>query len=730
MRLNSSFRWLLPVAALAVASALRADVPTVWLTYGGCKYAFVDGCAPKNFPLTNVWIECTCDKSLPLPGERTRFLLHGLADDKLFNPAVAEISRRHLGALPTSMRQIGCWVRDANGGIPYEMLAGRVLSGGGTRYVFPAGCKPVGRWQGRERMHTTFVRRNDGDWETDFLVASEDGVPDEAYAALFAGRSCSLSFRSRRTYSLFSGEERPCVGLSAVLLDNAPRRIRIRCVARDWDGREVFGWRTEKTVNRGDRLEKDVFIETDEERGIYFLEATLEDVVTGRELAFVRTNVAKLPPHSFATTPETSMMGLAAYWPIPDEESVQKLMDRMGVVRVREGDTRKQHPPRVSNHHCQVPESSQFANEDEMSAWIESELASCRKRGNEYWEFGNELNMSTLGIALEGGGIGKALEASRYAEWIRRVEKIRREKGYEDVKLLSLGVAGFDKAFFEAIYDEGIDGLLMGLCLHPGRGNFTPDYPYVRPEAAAGGRVKTDDPTAHADRLENSNFWNFYGAVRGLKALSNERGKKSLWLTEVYTPTYPNSGWEDTLRDSADNVILTYALSAAEDMKCVFYYQLFDGVWFDRCGINPSDREYFFGLLNRDLSPKPAFMAYCAISEILEGAAFEKWAELPNKNQHGLFFKGGKMGRFVILWDRSEGYVLTKNERPFKSPEPWQKKWKKHSKVTLMTQNPLVAIDSIGRRRMLHPKDELVDVALDGSPLVLLCGENFNLASE
>jgi len=40
----------------------------------------------------------------------------------------------------------------------------------------------------------------------------------------------------------------------------------------------------------------------------------------------------------------------------------------------------------------------------------------------------------------------------------------------------------------------------------------------------------------------------------------------------------------------------------------------------DRCGVDPKEREYFFGLLNRDLSPKPSFMAYCAVAEALEGA--------------------------------------------------------------------------------------------------------------
>ena len=704
------------------------DSLVVWLTYDKRKYAFKNGLAPKGCPLTNAWIECVRDAKLPIPGERVTFRIHGLQDDGKFSAKGTDVAREHPGELPTEVRKIGCWVRDANGGIPVEEYAGKVHAGGGLRYVFPVDCNPGVKWQSAEKMHTTFSARGGGVWESGYVVAPDGEIPDEAYAALLAGRSAALALRHVKPYALFGADERPTVRLAAVSLSGTPRNVRVACTVRDWDGEKALDWSEERELKSGECLTQDIVLDPTEPRGLYFVEATVTDAATGAELALARTNLAQLPPHTFTTTPETSLMGLAAYWPIPDEESVQKLMDRMGVVRVREGDSRKQHAPRVTNRHSQVPNEKKLTTEAEKIAWVERELAACREQGNAYWELGNELNMSTLGIALKGGGIGKALAAPRYAEWVRRVDKVRREKGYGDVKLLSLGVAGFDRAFFNAIYDAGLADMLSGLCLHPGRGNFTPDYPYLRPELAADKVVKTDDPVK-AEQLENSNFWNFYGAVRGLKALSKERGEKPLWLTEVYTPTFPNSGWEDTLRDSADNVVLSYALAAAEGVKAAFYYQLFDGVWYDRCGVNPKDREYFFGLLNRDLSPKPAFMAYCAVAEALEGATFEGWAKLPNAKQHGLVFKDGKMGRFAILWDRSEGYVLTKNERPFKSPEPWQKKWTKRTTVKISSEAPLTVIDVLGRRRVLPSRNGSVAVALDGSPQFVLLEDKSDLGT-
>lgn len=68
---------------------------------------------------------------------------------------------------------------------------------------------------------------------------------------------------------------------------------------------------------------------------------------------------------------------------------------------------------------------------------------------------------------------------------------------------------------------------LDGICVHPGRGNFTVDYPYLIPERAEGKTVKTDDPGA-TERLAHSSYWNYLGTVRGAQRQIRELGDKPL----------------------------------------------------------------------------------------------------------------------------------------------------------------------------------------------------------
>ena len=65
------------------------------------------------------------------------------------------------------------------------------------------------------------------------------------------------------------------------------------------------------------------------------------------------------------------------------------------------------------------------------------------------------------------------------------------------------------------------------------------------------------------------------------------------------------------------------------------------------------NREYFFGLINRDLSFKPSLMAYCNISEALDGARFKGWIKFSENNpfSKGIMFDTPK-GPMSIIWDR------------------------------------------------------------------------------
>lgn len=681
---------------------------------------------PKKFPET--YAKPTVTGRFVRRGDlvSVEYRLSGVSTNDPFKSGLCMIGRRYAKGMARGggFSKGGYWVRDPNGGQPWERPLGQVVNYtnavGGLKYIYSVGEGANQDWQDGWRAHVNFVKeKTSGDWVASFRLADvAGGRSDEVIALADAGRPAAVSITTPCVYNLFGG--RKPLRFTAKVLNALPdrRKFGVSWWVRGFGGEMVSSGRRTCLIAPGESVQIPVEFDPNEDRGLYFAEVSAKEVESGRE-AFARTNLARVPPYRFKSTPETSPFGIAAYWPIPDEESVQKLLDRMGVMWVRGGDTRKQHPPRRANHHSSA--DLRKLTGEKREEWIEKQLAGCRERGNEYWEFGNEFNMSTAGIALKSHGIGRALLAEDYVGFVRDIVRIRKEKGYEDVKLLSLGLAGHDGTFISRIHELGAWDHLDGFCLHPGRGNFTADYPYIRPERKLDGSAATDDPSK-AERLEHSSFWNFLGSVRATERQIERYGKIPLWLTEVYTPTFPNSWWEDTLRASAENTMLSYALIKADGVKCGFYYQLFDSVWYNKLGINPNDREYYFGMLNRDLSPKPALMAYMAIAEAMDGAEFAGWVETKDDKVHAMAFRR-EGGDFLVAWDRTEGYVLTKappkGER-FRSPEPWVSHWTAEKPFEIPVVGPAQLVNAIGQVRTVKPgKASSVTVALTGAPVIV-----------
>lgn len=128
------------------------------------------------------------------------------------------------------------------------------------------------------------------------------------------------------------------------------------------------------------------------------------------------------------------------------------------------------------------------------------------KNGNKIWEFGNELNMSSPDIAGAGEGIGKARLAGAYIEWLKAIRKVQKEKPeWQNIQIISFGIAGADEAFLEKIVELGGWDLLDGIALHPGRGNFTPDFPITVPWKEFKKPVS------------GYSYWNYYGSIRIVK---------------------------------------------------------------------------------------------------------------------------------------------------------------------------------------------------------------------
>lgn len=663
-----------------------------------------------------------------------RYAVEGIAEGDGFQPGLCMVERRCPEGTVRggSFTKGSFWVRDPDGGLPHEEPLGAIFhfanADGGFRYAFAPGRAPNFDWQNDALTHLPLQAQGDGAFVAEFdLVDAQDPRDDASLALALAGRCATVTISTPRDYNLFEGGE-PLLFTARVANASAEGRdFDIAWTVRDFDGGTCSAGTRRVRIDAGGAFELPVEFDPVEPRGLYFAEVVARaspaadapgEGAPADEEVFARTNLARLPPYRFRGGPDNSPFGLSAYWPLPSEEAVQRLMDRMGVMWVRLGDGRLQHPPRIANH-LSAADVEKLSGE-ERAAWIEAELEGCRERRNPCWEFCNELNMSTAGIALKSNGIGHALLAPQYDGFVREIARIRKEKGYGDIQLLSFGMAGFDEAFMDRMKELGTWELLDGFCLHPGRGNYAVDYPFLRPERGAGGHAATDD-ASKAERFDHSDFWNYLGAVRGCQEKIAAFGAMPLYLTEVYTPTFPNSFWEDTPRASAENTVLMYAFIKADGVKCGFYYQLFDSVWYDQLGVNPRDREYYFGLLNRDMSPKPAFMGYVAIAEALDEAEFVGWIATPRDTTHAMAFRTPR-GALAVAWDRSDGYVLTRRPpegKRFLSPEAWEDKWETRVDFALPVLPGATAANAIGQERPLEMAGGTAIVRLSGAPQII-----------
>ena len=198
-----------------------------------------------------------------------------------------------------------------------------------------------------------------------------------------------------------------------------------------------------------------------------------------------------------------------------------------------------------------------------------------------------------------------------------------------------------------------------------------------------------------------------------------EFGEKPLHLTEVYACTQPNNWWVDSYRQGAENVLLTFALGVAEKAASVLFYQMHNGVWADVNGINPKDREYDYGLLMRDNSPKPSLMGFATAAEHLDGAEFIRNIEIPGTKIRGMEYSTPR-GKMAIVYDRTDGTQQSKNTKDFVHREAWVDHWKTHRAHDFKSNLKEVrTVDAIGRETKIPVREGIVSLTLSGAPLIV-----------
>lgn len=592
------------------------------------------------------------------------------------------------GAKKGELYKSGLWTRHPDGGVPYEVRDGyfRAFPGRGDFTVHMLVTGNHG-WNDTNFQHLNFRPKEKGGKErfaeTFFFVTPKE-FSGAAAAAYCNGRPLSIELGSGKPFNLFETGDAPAK-FSATVTNVTDRKLSgdvLTVTARDFDGRVLLEEKRELAAAPY-AAQTFEFELPAKERNLFFIEASAE--IGGREL-FSRTNVAVLPPFEFKHRAE-GIFGIAAFFKVPGEKEVFELMRRLGVRHLREADNRV-----AEKYGMEAFGHGNVSSRVTPRKWAETRDKFIRKLvtdENPAFEFGNEWNMNQKGEERERRG-------RVYAELTADLRRARDEQGAK-FKIISQGLVNNDVGFLRVIHkyleQNGGWDVIDGVALHTGRGNWTPDNP-------DGG-------------------WNFLGPVRQIRRLLKEFGDKPLYLTEAYAKTRPNDWWYDTYRQAAENTVLTFALGIAENVAAIHFYQLHDSVWHDVGGVNEKDGEYHYGLLMRDNSLKPSAMAYAAAAEAFDGAKFVKYYEPGDSKVRGVLLDTPK-GRLAVLYDRTEGYALSKKSRQSVHVEPWVSTWKVRNRTQFKASGDTVTVvDPIGRAKELPVENGKVTLELDGAPLMV-----------
>ncbi|TWD80204.1 hypothetical protein FB561_1277 [Kribbella amoyensis] len=598
---------------------------------------------------------------------------------------------------PTAMTR---WNRDPGGGVPYETNDGIVYASAWpdlTAYFRLESSRPA--WTTPAWMHIvgTYDALGVLRHEADLVLGNLR--PAAANAAAVA-RPVGVDLWTDQPFNLY--EVGAAMPVRAQVVNGGPSAasIQLSWFARDFDGRKLAGGSSTLTLAAGESTDRTLTVPALDQQGIAFVEVKAS--ANGAE-AFARTTLATLPPYEYQGG---GIFGIANYpWLLePSKDDVAALMQRIGVALVRiayEGapgiapaELRAMGIMTNIQHGDVVFDSTP----EQAKAWAAELVDVVVDAGARYFEVDNERNQPWM----------SGLYADKYIrDGLRPVVERLAEVG-SDVKVMNNGLGGMDVNWTDNFHAAGGWDLIDVFAFHPGRGNFTPDYAPTPAEWVTG---------------DNGTYWNFLGSVREAKRrISEYGGGKELWLTEAYACTRPNYWWNDTMRQAAENVLLTMALCKAEGVDGVNWYQLHDSTIHHPQEAVPSNTEYHFGLTNRDLSAKPSLLAFATGTRLLEEAEFVRWLDFSavDRDLHGLLFETPD-GPVSILWSRKDGYLLNADHAPnqpyYPHPEAWQDDWP--SKTTLVIPRARITeTDCVGRSRVLDGKNGRVTFQVDGAPRI------------
>ena len=139
----------------------------------------------------------------------------------------------------------------------------------------------------------------------------------------------------------------------------------------------------------------------------------------------------------------------------------------------------------------------------------------------------------------------------------------------------------------------------------------------------------------------------YYGNPRGLVHRLNSHKKlmkkygvdKPIWVTEMGA-NHPKERLDPkTLRGEAEYLVKAYVYGLSNGVERFFYFILSDY----------TERERNFGTVNRDFTPRPAYIALCNLTYLLGEGNFLRKGEVTGEGVECYVFQDGKQ-EVAVLW--------------------------------------------------------------------------------
>lgn len=596
------------------------------------------------------------------------------------------------------------WNRDSGGGVPFETNDGGVYQEtfSNTRaYLSLQNTNP--KYTNATWVHSPATSSGPASATTVHstevaLVVGE--IRPAAAKTIGAKRPVGVELWTDQAFNIWENTSAP-MNLKAQITNGSAAAVTASLTwwAKDFNGASIGSQTLSVDVPAGSVIDR-TFTINQPHPGVTFTEVSAS---VGAGSAFSRTNLAVLSSYDYQAG-SASIFGLSNYAWLhePSTAAVLGLMKKIGVQRVRIAyDGADGMSPAILDgasidHNIQLGRIPIDGTPAEGTTWAQNNVATAITAGAKYFEVGNELNNPWT----------KGLKATEYVNQGLAPAKARLTALGSSMKVLNAGTGGMDRLWLTNFKNAGGWDLIDGLAIHPGRGNFTPDY---------------YPPLSEWQTEVNDKYWNYFGALDQAKAMITEfGGNKELWLTEAYACTKPNSWWHDTVRHAAENILLSFALALSVGVRGVNWYQLHDSVVLHPQEADPGNHEYHYGLMNRDTSAKPSLLAYATAARAFDQCTFVRKLNFADSDIKGLQFKNADGLYLAILWSRKDGYILNLphgDTSYFPSPEAWTDPWPTKTTLSLRaTGSSVRQSDSIGVEEVLLASAGKVQVKLDGAP--------------